>query len=317
MSRKKLYLALAPLLALAAQALTACESKGGAGSTASTATGRSFRDPQHGLSGEIPAGWHLIAQPITGVIEPRQDLVAASFPTGLKHPTRTGCSPTGTLGQMPADGVLVQLIEYTEGLRPAEVAGFPPRPNHFRYLKGSYAPYECAGPSYKLVFQDHGRALQAHIWMHRRTVDPEARSQALRILDGLEFAPKAGLKSDMGALSQFRRRTRLCFTPDALITSGGERMAAAPRVSVADLRSIIRSAFEPTQRGSIVRAQTLVPGPKRAQLAQVARAVKGGVAQVRAAPKLLRYGHIPGFRRAQVLAHRFRLSRCDGFFRRR
>lgn len=181
------------ILGLTAVALPGC---GGGTSADRSAGGEQLQNPRTGLSATIPAGWHVIAKRISGAIEPRQMLAVASYPVRLsKAPTR-GCHPGQVLRQMPQEGALVQLIEYTpsglgnkyEGL----LASTPPRPAHFDFPPRSYASYECSGPSYQINFKDNGRIFSAQVWMNRAHVDPVARAEALKILDSLRFRTRRG-----------------------------------------------------------------------------------------------------------------------------
>lgn len=133
----------------------------------------------------LPGGWHEVPRPITGVLYPRQVFAAATYPLVLHRRPRS-CVPAAALHQMPADGVLLQVIEYSptdSAGNPVRVPALPPRPRRFSYADASYEPFECAGPSYKFVYSQEGHALQAQVWMHRRTVDPHLRAGALLILD--------------------------------------------------------------------------------------------------------------------------------------
>jgi len=97
--------------------------------------------------------------------------------------------PRRVLAEMPAGGVLLQVIEYPRASdgRPIRVPRLPRRPDRFSWSDGTWAEYECAGPSFKFTYRQGGRALQAQVWMHRGTVDPRLRAGALRILDNLRL----------------------------------------------------------------------------------------------------------------------------------
>ena len=139
---------------------------------------------------QLPPGWHAIERPLNGVIYPRQVFAAATYPVALPRRPR-GCTPTAALGGMPAAGVLLQIIEYSPRAagHAVRVPRLPRRPRHFTYSDAAYGPFECAGPSYKFDYRQAGHALQAQVWMRRRTVDPRSWAEALRILD--RFAPSA------------------------------------------------------------------------------------------------------------------------------
>lgn len=156
-------------------------------STSKAAT--EYRNRQDGVATTIPGGWHVIAHPITSVTYPVQVLAAATYADKYRGSPRS-CTPREALSIMPADGVLLQVVEYasrTPNGKPVKAPDLPPRPRHFTYGAASYGRFECAGPSYKFEFSMHGRAFQAQVWMHRGRVSPVARRQVLGILDGLRI----------------------------------------------------------------------------------------------------------------------------------
>jgi hypothetical protein len=167
-----LLAALAIVLALAGRA-------GGDGGTATPA--RKSKAPW------LPPGWQAIDRPITGVIYPVQVFAASTYPI-VFHRRQRSCGPIAALDQMPAAGVLIEVIEYARDAngRPIQVPHMPPRPRRFSYSDATYAPFECAGPSYKFEYEQAGRELQAQVWMNRETVDPHRRAETLRILDRFE-----------------------------------------------------------------------------------------------------------------------------------
>jgi hypothetical protein len=135
-----------------------------------------------------PPGWHQVERPLTDVLIPRQVFAAATFPLGLHHrPGRCG-PPPSVLDRMPAAGALLQVIEYpSHGLdgKPLRVPRLPRRPARFHFSDAEWGPFECAGPSFKFDYRQDGRALQAQVWLHPRTIDPTLRTGALRILGRL------------------------------------------------------------------------------------------------------------------------------------
>jgi hypothetical protein len=145
--------------------------------------------PSAAASG-LPPGWRQIKRPISGVIYPRQVLAAATYPVTFSRRPQ-GYLPGAALSQMPADGVLLQIIEYAPtgpSGKPLRVPRLPRRPDRFSYDDATYARFECAGPSYKFDYRQAGHALQAQIWMKLNTVDPLRRAEALRILN--HFQPE-------------------------------------------------------------------------------------------------------------------------------
>ena len=136
----------------------------------------------------LPPGWHEVDRPLTGVILPVQVFAAATYPIVLHHRPGQCGPPRAILAEMPPGGVLLQVFEYPSRSpdgRPMRVPRLPRRPGRFSWGDATWGPYECAGPSYKFEYRQGGRALQAHVWMSRASVDPALRVGALRILDTL------------------------------------------------------------------------------------------------------------------------------------
>lgn len=135
--------------------------------------------------GLLPHGWHEVRRPITGVLYPVQVLAAATYPIA-PHGRPRSCGPWAAVNQMPPGGALVQIVEYapTDGQgKKVRVPSLPPRPPRFSYADATYAPFECAGLSFKFDYRQEGHALQAQVWMHRHTVGPRTRAAALQILN--------------------------------------------------------------------------------------------------------------------------------------
>jgi hypothetical protein len=192
--RRDLLIAFGLLCVIVALLLLAARSGEGR-----TPDGATFHDPRAHVEARIPADWRAIRRPIDGVIYPPQVLAAASYPVRVPHHP-IDCHPGRVLAQMPADGVLLQVFEYAprdEDGKPVRVPRLPPRPSQFSYGNAEYGPFECAGLSYKFVFEQGGRAFQAHVWFDRSTVDPLLRAQALKILDS--FRPTGAPPIDLGA----------------------------------------------------------------------------------------------------------------------
>jgi hypothetical protein len=138
----------------------------------------------------LPVDWHPVDRPLTDVLLPTQVFAAATYPIVLHHrPGRCG-PPRAVLAEMPADGVLLQVVEYPPRAPdgdPVRVPRLPRRPARFSWSDGAWGRYECAGPSWKVDYRQAGRALTAQVWMHPATADPRLRAGALRILDNLEL----------------------------------------------------------------------------------------------------------------------------------
>jgi hypothetical protein len=140
--------------------------------------------PANGLAWTLPPGWFDVSQPLTGVVEPPQQLAAATFALHQSKPDR-GCSPDMARRQLPPDGVLVQLVEHRDsaGVR-ARLRKLPPRPRHFRLHRRAIRPLECFGPALNVPFRTRERAFQAFVMVGARVTRPHL-AQAERLLDSL------------------------------------------------------------------------------------------------------------------------------------
>ncbi|HEX4730063.1 MAG TPA: hypothetical protein VH299_02280 [Solirubrobacterales bacterium] len=139
-------------------------------------------------AGPLPVGWHEVYHPLTGVLLPVQVFASATYPIVLHHRPGECGPPRRVLAEMPAGGILLQVIEYPPRApdgHPIDVPRLPRRPDRFSWADASWGRYECAGPSFKFDYRQAGHALQAQVWMHPATVDPRLRAGALRILDNL------------------------------------------------------------------------------------------------------------------------------------
>jgi hypothetical protein len=135
----------------------------------------------------LPPGWHEVDRRLTGVLVPVQIFAAATYPIVLHHRPGQCGPPQSVLAEMPPDGALLQVIEYPSRVdgHPLRVPRLPRRPDRFNWADATWAPFECAGPSFQFTYRQSGRALQAQVWMNPATVAPRLRAGALRILDNL------------------------------------------------------------------------------------------------------------------------------------
>lgn len=146
----------------------------------------------HAWSTSLPPGWHALHRHLTGVLIPVQVFAAATYPIRLRHRPGQCGPPRSVLARMPAAGVLLQVIEYPPRDlvgRPLRIPRLPLRPDRFAWSDATWAPFECAGPSFKFDYRQAGHAFQAQAWMNRATVDPVLRAGALKILDDLRPPP--------------------------------------------------------------------------------------------------------------------------------
>jgi len=141
---------------------------------------RTFHD--RGVTLRYPPAWHATTTPLTHVTDPVQVVAIASYPLPKNNHGDDGCEPKEALDHLPPTGALLFGWEYPagSGFGPPKASDFPPRPARFRLTH--VARFECLGPSYGLVFRDHGRFFQIHVVLGRRA-SPALRRLVLRILD--------------------------------------------------------------------------------------------------------------------------------------
>ena len=108
-----------------------------------------YRNSQASVEAAIPAGWQAIHRSINGVLYPPQVLAAASFRVRVPQQPIKSCHPGGVLRQMPSDGVLLQIFEYTPGdprlVKPARVPPCPTAPGGFSTATPPMAPSSARG----------------------------------------------------------------------------------------------------------------------------------------------------------------------------
>jgi hypothetical protein len=140
--------------------------------------------PDKGLAWTLPPGWHDVAQQLTGLADPAQQLAAATFELRQTRPDE-GCSLETARRQLPPDGVLVTLLESRDAAGvPSRLRKFPPRPSHFRLRKRDVRPYECLGRGINVPFHTQERAFYAMALVGARA--PRSRlAEAAALLDSL------------------------------------------------------------------------------------------------------------------------------------
>jgi hypothetical protein len=141
-----------------------------------------YDDAARGLHLVHPSAWRLYPQALTQAISARDPIALGTFPLHQKGPD-PNCTPATALRSRPPDGGFIYLFE-EEGLNRTQLARLPARPTRLQLPASSYRPYECMGPSWKVVFRDGGRAFQAHVYG-----PPARRREALAILDSLRVRP--------------------------------------------------------------------------------------------------------------------------------
>jgi hypothetical protein len=140
--------------------------------------------PDKGLAWTLPPGWHDVAQQLTGLADPAQQLAAATFELRQSRPD-PGCSLATARRRLPPDGVLVTLLESRDSAGvPSRLRKFPPRPRHFRLRRADIKPYECLGSGINLPFRAQERAFYAMAMVGPRA--PRSRlAEAEALLDSL------------------------------------------------------------------------------------------------------------------------------------
>jgi hypothetical protein len=173
-------IALCPVL-IVTMTLAAC---GSASKAPVSASGSRYANSHTGIEVTIPRRWRLIAR-LSDIIYPTQVLAVASYPLSAPVHPHT-CYPASALRQLPSDGVLLRVIDYTRQTVSGKVIrrpDFAPRPTSFRYSDAVRGSFECAGPSYKFDWTADRRAFQAIIWFNPKTVSPNNRAEALSVLN--------------------------------------------------------------------------------------------------------------------------------------
>jgi hypothetical protein len=149
-------------------------------------------DARDQVSIQTPPDWFFNDDPVPALLDPRV-LFAAST-----APIQSGgeCAPDNATGNLPADGALLWVVEYTsvgtgtEGPQRAPYE-FPPRDGSFQ-LGPLQGPFECIGVRTHLVlFRDGGRYFQVHVML-----GPDASSaleaDVLRSLDSFQAQSTGG-----------------------------------------------------------------------------------------------------------------------------
>lgn len=140
------------------------------------------------LSVTIPAGWSAKSDPIRQLAYPDPILAVGSwpFPIDSDH----SCAPVRALRAMPADGVLLWVLES----RPTTDTGlfdpqaFPPRPRSFDLRTLNRTNASCTDqPGYVVRFQDAGRNFGVEIVFGAKA-PPSHRTVVEQVLQSLRPA---------------------------------------------------------------------------------------------------------------------------------
>ena len=153
---------------------------------------RQHRAPELGLAATIPDGWHVGEEPLTESVDPREVLALATYPLGAGGSGDGPCvAAQRAVAAMPADGVLIWLLEY----RPprGDVWGdlprsrFPPRPDSFVLTRADLQPGLCgAGFGVSTTFRDADRPFQLWLLFGEKVSDARL-AEVAQILDAVSF----------------------------------------------------------------------------------------------------------------------------------
>jgi hypothetical protein len=140
----------------------------------------------HGVTVELPSGWHSARSNLTPNLgpDPHEVLAVASYPLRYR-PHQCAQFPVSALQDLGRRGAFVELEERKAGADPSE---FPTRPAHFGPRGGPSEASACV-PGTRMFerffgFTDHGRHFYALV-----AFGPDAskamRDEAWGVLDGL------------------------------------------------------------------------------------------------------------------------------------
>jgi hypothetical protein len=143
----------------------------------------------HGLTVQLPSGWHgtrAILTPNLG--DPKQVLAAATYP--LRYRSHNCAQvPASALQDLGRTGGFVELEE-RRPVGPADPSEFPPRPRHFgpglgtRSEAGQCVPHVHMSERW-FGFTDRGRRFYGRVAFGPEA-SPATQSEAWRILDSLQ-----------------------------------------------------------------------------------------------------------------------------------
>ncbi|MGB9185617.1 MAG: hypothetical protein WCB67_16290 [Solirubrobacteraceae bacterium] len=132
-----------------------------------------------------PAGWHVVRQRWTRVVEPIPWLAMANFKVELNR--RSCPCDWPSVRNLPRGGAFLFVWEYT---RVSSIGwrAFPDRPRHFR-IPATYTPWvpsNCS-PSYGTAFRKGRRGFQAEVYLGP-VAGAEVRAGIAAILDNLRVS---------------------------------------------------------------------------------------------------------------------------------
>ena len=184
-SRRAFFLALLVIGALA----TRC----GAAETADAPAGWGhYQAPEIGFSATFPDGWHLADKPLTKIVVPREVLALANYPLPSGDMGGGLClAAKRVLQAMPADGVVIWLLEYRplRGDVWADLprSRFPLRPDRYTLTRAELRPGVCDAPlGLSTTFRAADRPFQLWLLAGEKASDAML-GEAGQILSSLRF----------------------------------------------------------------------------------------------------------------------------------
>jgi hypothetical protein len=132
-----------------------------------------FEDPSARLSWQMPVPpWRRYDWPMTAVQGERLSLGTFELERG---PPDRNCTPRAAIEAMPPDGAFIYVLEYVD-LAARWKQRIPQRTGSLTL--GLEDNFECMGKSRTVIWQDRGRAFQAHVYIGVRASDARRRDAA-------------------------------------------------------------------------------------------------------------------------------------------
>jgi len=149
-----------------------------------------FRDPETGIAGRYPEGWHR-ERALTNLAVPREVLALASYP--LRGGAKAGeCAPDAARADIPPGGAFLWLLEYRplrdELGNDLPLSRFAPKPARFDIRRTDLDEnLSCfSGPGYTTAFRVAGRPFQLLVAFGGEPTD-ERIAEVAAILNSLAF----------------------------------------------------------------------------------------------------------------------------------
>ncbi len=143
------------------------------------------RSSHHGLSVDVPPGWHPVRGWLSDVVAPVPALAIGSFPARLSRRTCECGMPNIT--NLPRGGAFLFVWEYPN-LSKRALNDFPIRPSHFRIASVHPQRRVCAGPSDTFSFREAGDGFEADVYFGAH-VPWRVRMQLQLVLSSLGSGP--------------------------------------------------------------------------------------------------------------------------------